>query len=97
MKGEGLVGPNLTDDYWIHGGSIQEIFVVLVEGVLVKGMPSWRAQFSSQDLEATASYIKTLHGTNPPNGKEAQGNLYKEDSTAKGDSTKIEKKTDTKK
>ncbi|GAB1442084.1 hypothetical protein MASR2M39_09190 [Ignavibacteriales bacterium] len=100
-KGEGTVGPNLTDDYWIHGGSIQQIFVVLVEGVLVKGMPSWRAQFSAQDLEATASYVKSLHGTNPPNGKEAQGDLYKEevakDSTAKSDSAKIDKKTDTKK
>ncbi len=100
-KGEGLVGPNLTDDYWIHGGSIQQIFVVLVEGVLVKGMPSWRAQFSSQDLEAVGSYVKTLHGTNPPNAKEAQGDLYKEevvkDSTVKSDSTKVEKKADPKK
>ncbi|MBK7867465.1 MAG: c-type cytochrome [Ignavibacteriales bacterium] len=77
MKGEGLVGPNLTDDYWIHGGSIQQIFVVLVNGVLVKGMPSWRAQFSSQDLEAAGSYVKSLHGTNPPNAKEAQGDLLK--------------------
>lgn len=101
MKGEGLVGPNLTDDYWIHGGSIKEIFVVLIEGVLVKGMPSWRAQFSSQDLEAVGSYVKSLHGTNPPNAKEAQGDLYKEeiakDSTSKSDSTKVEKKTETKK
>lgn len=101
MKGEGMVGPNLTDDYWIHGGSIQQIFVVLVEGVLVKGMPSWRAQFSSQDLEAVGSYVKSLHGTNPPNAKEPQGDIYKEettkDSTVKSDSTKIEKKTDTKK
>jgi cytochrome c oxidase cbb3-type subunit 3 len=100
-KGEGLVGPNLTDDYWINGGSIQQIYKVLVEGVLAKGMPSWRAQFSAQDLEATGSYVKSLHGTNPPNAKEAQGDLYKEeatkDSTAKGDTTKVEKKTDNKK
>ena len=104
-KGEGLVGPNLTDDYWIHGGSVKEVYIVLVNGVLAKGMPSWRAQFSSQDLEATASYIKSLKGTNPPNAKEPQGDLVKETAPAdsakgdgaKKDSVKNDKKNEVKK
>lgn len=81
-KGEGMVGPNLTDDYWIHGGSVKEIYLVLVNGVLAKGMPSWRAQLSPQDMEATSSYIKSLRGTNPPNAKEPQGDLVKEQAPA---------------
>lgn len=85
-KGEGMVGPNLTDDYWIHGATVKDVYLVLVNGVLAKGMPSWKAQFSPQDLEATASYVKSLHGTNPPNGKEPQGDLVKEQAPA--DSTK---------
>lgn len=104
-KGEGMVGPNLTDDYWIHGGSVKEVYIVLVNGVLAKGMPSWKAQFSAQDLEATASYIKSLKGTNPPNAKEPQGDLVKETATAdstkgtdaKKDSVKSDKKGETKK
>ncbi len=88
-KGEGMVGPNLTDDYWIHGGGVKDVYLVLVNGVLAKGMPSWKAQFSPQDLEATASYVKSLHGTNPPNAKEAQGDLFKEDAPA-ADTSKVD-------
>jgi len=81
-KGEGMVGPNLTDDYWIHGGGVKDVYLVLVNGVLAKGMPSWKAQFSPQDLEAVASFVKSLHGTNPPNAKEKQGDLFKEEAAA---------------
>lgn len=85
--GEGLVGPNLTDDYWIHGGKINDIFKTIKYGVTTKGMLAWQGQLTPVQIQEVASFIKTLHGTNPPNQKEPQGDLYKEggattDSTA---------------
>lgn len=71
--GEGNVGPNLTDDYWLHGNDIKEIFKVIKEGVPQKGMISWKQQLSPKQIQEVSSYIKTLQGTNPPNPKEPQG------------------------
>lgn len=78
QKGEGGVGPNLTDDYWIHGGSMSNIFKTIKYGYPDKGMQSWQQQYSPKQMAQISSFIKTLHGTNPPNGKAAQGDLYKE-------------------
>ncbi len=75
-QGEGLVGPNLTDKYWLHGGSINNVFSVIKYGVPDKGMISWKDQLRPAAIQKTASYILTLQGTNPPNPKEAQGELY---------------------
>ena len=85
-KGQGLVGPNLTDQYWIHGGDIKSIFKTITEGVPAKGMISWKAQLSPKQIQQLASYILTLEGTNPPGAKEPQGTLYTAttDSTATG-------------
>ncbi len=77
--GEGGVGPNLTDDYWLHGGGIQNVFKVIKYGVPEKGMISWQSQLTPSDMQKVASYILTLHGTNPPNAKEPQGELWKEE------------------
>lgn len=77
--GEGGVGPNLTDDYWIHGGSIKDIFKTVKYGWPEKGMKAWQEDFSPVQIAQITSYIKTLHGTNPPNGKEKQGELYKDE------------------
>ncbi len=86
--GEGGVGPNMTDDYWIHGGSINDVFKVIKYGVPQKGMISWQTQLKPTEIQEVASYIKTLHGTNPPNPKEPQGDLYQENQeTAPADST----------
>ncbi|MEM6263145.1 MAG: cbb3-type cytochrome c oxidase N-terminal domain-containing protein [Bacteroidota bacterium] len=74
--GEGGVGPNLTDDYWLHGGDIKEVFATIKYGVPAKGMIPWEAELRPPQLQAVASYIKTLYGTNPPNAKEPQGELY---------------------
>jgi cytochrome c oxidase cbb3-type subunit 3 len=74
--GEGGIGPNLTDDYWIHGGGIKNVFKTVKNGVPEKGMIAWGEQLRSSDIQRVASYILTLHGTNPPNGKAPQGNLY---------------------
>lgn len=80
--GEGMVGPNLTDDYWLHGGSLGNIFHTITVGVPDKGMISWKDQLTPAQIQDCASYIKTLHGTKPANPKEPQGELYKDDAAA---------------
>lgn len=72
-QGQGLVGPNLTDDYWIHGCSFEDIVNIIVIGVPEKGMISWKSQLSSTAIQQVSSYIVTMHGTEPPNPKEPQG------------------------
>lgn len=74
--GGGLVGPNLTDDYWIHGGALSDIFKTIKYGVPEKGMISWKEQLTPMQMAQVANYITTLHGTNPPDAKEKQGTLY---------------------
>lgn len=76
--GEGGVGPNLTDPYWINGGGIKNVFKTIVYGVPAKGMISWKEQLRSSEIQKVASFILTLEGTNPPNQKEPQGDLYEE-------------------
>ena len=77
-KGEGGVGPNLTDDYWLHGGAVADLFKTIKYGYPDKGMQSWQSTYSPLQMQELASYIKTLKGTNPPNGKAPQGDLYKD-------------------
>ncbi len=74
--GEGGVGPNLTDKYWLHGGSIQDIFKLIKYGASEKGMLPWKDNLRPQQMQEVASYIMTLQGTNPPNPKEPQGEEY---------------------
>lgn len=82
-KGQGGVGPNFTDDYWIHGGSIKDVFHTITVGVPEKGMQSWKSVFSPMQIAQLSSYVKSLHGTNPPGAKEPQGVLYKETAAPK--------------
>lgn len=77
-KGEGGVGPNLTDNYWLHGGSIHDVFKTIKFGVPEKGMQAWEKTYSPSQIQNLASYIKTLAGTNPPNAKAPQGDLIQE-------------------
>lgn len=70
---QGVVGPNLTDDYWLHGGKINDLFKTIKYGVAAKGMPTWEKQLSSKQIAEVANYIKSLHGANPANAKEPQG------------------------
>jgi len=74
--GEGGVGPNLTDRYWVHGGSIKDVFKTIKYGVPEKGMISWKSQLRASDMQRVSSYIMTLVGTSPPNAKEPEGELY---------------------
>ncbi len=81
--GAGLVGPNLTDEYWIHGGGIKNVFKTIKYGVPAKGMISWQTQLNARQIQEVASYILTLKGTNPANPKQPEGTIYIEpDSTA---------------
>lgn len=90
QAGEGTVGPNFTDDYWLHGGSIQDVFKSIKYGWVEKGMKSWKEDLSPMQIAQVASYIKSLRGTNPPNAKAPQGDLYSEDGTAPiSDSTSV--------
>jgi cytochrome c oxidase cbb3-type subunit III len=75
-SGAGLVGPNLTDEYWIHGGGIKDIFRTIKYGVPEKGMIAWSTQLRPADMQKVASYILTMQGTNPPNAKAPEGEKY---------------------
>ena len=76
--GEGGVGPNVTDKYWIHGGDIVSVFKSVKYGWPDKGMKSWKEDLSPIQLAQVSSYIHSLVGTNPPNGKAPQGDLMQE-------------------
>lgn len=71
--GEGGVGPNLTDDYWLHGADIKDVFRTIKYGYPEKGMKSWKQDLGAKQIHEIASYIKSLSGTNPPNAKEPEG------------------------
>ncbi|MBK1439593.1 c-type cytochrome [Parapedobacter sp. ISTM3] len=71
--GEGGIGPNLTDDYWLHGGSIQDVFKTIKYGVLDKGMVPWEQSLTPAQIAEVSNYILSLRGTDPPNAKEPQG------------------------
>ena len=71
--GEGLVGPNFTDDYWIHGNRPEDLKKIIVDGVIDKGMLSYKSQLSNKQIDQVIAYILSLHGTNPPNQKAPQG------------------------
>ena len=77
--GEGGAGPNLTDNYWLHKGSLNDIYHSIKVGYPDKGMQSWAKEFTPKQMSYLASYIKTLHGTNPPGAKAAEGPLFTED------------------
>ncbi len=76
----GVVGPNLTDKYWIHGGGIKNVFTTIKYGVPAKGMVSWQTQLNPKQMQQVASYVLSLQGTKPANPKEPQGTIWQGDS-----------------
>lgn len=74
-QGQGLIGPNLTDEYWVLGGMNTDIYTVISKGSLLKGMPPWEGMFTPEERAEMVAYIRSLEGTNPPNAKEAEGEL----------------------
>jgi cytochrome c oxidase cbb3-type subunit 3 len=73
-QAQGLIGPNLTDEYWLHGhGTLVDIAGVVRKGVLDKGMPTWEGVLSENELKAVVVFVASTAGSNPPNPKPAQG------------------------
>lgn len=75
-EGQGGVGPNLTDEYWLHGGSIKDVFHTVKEGVPAKGMIAWKSQLKPNQIQQVSSFILSLQGTKPAGAKEPQGEKY---------------------
>lgn len=74
--GGGIVGPNLTDEYWLHGGAPDQIYQTVRDGVPVKGMPSWGPQLGADRVQSVVAYVLTLRNTNVPGGKPPQGDKF---------------------
>ena len=71
----GGVGPNLTDEYCLHGGGIKNIFKTSKYGIPGKGMISWEDELTEIQIEEESSYIGALEGSNTANEKEPQGDV----------------------
>jgi cytochrome c oxidase cbb3-type subunit 3 len=71
-KGEGLIGPNLTDNHWIHGGSALDIQRVIREGVPAKGMIAWKEMMPADQINQTVAFLWSIRDTNIP-GKAPEG------------------------
>ena len=67
--GGGLVGPNLCDDYWIHGSNFVDNVRTIWNGVPAKGMVTWKNSLQPQQVMEVASFIYTLRGTHPKHPK----------------------------
>jgi cytochrome c oxidase cbb3-type subunit III len=72
-KAQGLIGPNLTDDSWIHGGTVEQIFQTVAKGWPAKGMPPWGRALKPDELAALVSYVRSIQGSNPPNARPPEG------------------------
>ncbi len=70
---EGIVGPNLTDEFWLHGGTVKDVFKVIKYGVPEKGMVSWEKSLSAQQIADLTNYVLSLQGSKPANAKAPQG------------------------
>lgn len=77
VDGRGAIGPNLTDEYWILGGGIKNIYNTISEGGRDgKGMIAWKNSFSAEKIQQIANYIISLEGTNPANAKAPEGDKW---------------------
>ena len=76
QAGEGGVGPNLTDEYWLHGGSVSDLYKTIKYGVTEKGMIAWEGTLKPTDIQQVSSFILSLQGSNPANAKAPQGEKY---------------------
>lgn len=92
---ETSVGPNLTDAYWLHGGSINDVFRTIKYGVIEKGMASWKTQLQPAQISAVSSYIISLAGTGGPTQKAPEGELYVPAGAEPADSSAVPVAADT--
>lgn len=73
--GQGVIGPNLTDNYWLHGGKPDKIMHTIRVGVADKGMPAWGESMSDGEIMQVVAHIVAIRGTHPEGAKEPQGDL----------------------
>ncbi len=73
--GGGMIGPNLTDNAWIHGGTLPEIHTTIVQGVIAKGMPPWGTLLKPDQIDAVTAYVGSIRNTNVAGGKAAEGTV----------------------
>jgi cytochrome c oxidase cbb3-type subunit 3 len=97
MDAGGIVGPNLTDKYWIHGGGIKNVFTTVKNGVPVKGMISWKSILNPKQMQQVSSYILSLEGTTPAVSKPPEGNIWIDSSMTGKDSITVKDKSEVKK
>ncbi len=75
--GEGnAIGPNIVDDFWLHGGSENDIFKSIHTGIPTKGMQAWKDLMTEKQLQDVYSFVMSIQGTNPPNARDPQGEKY---------------------
>jgi cytochrome c oxidase cbb3-type subunit 3 len=75
--GGNTIGPNLADEYWLHGGDIKNVFTTIKNGVVEKGMPAWGKSMTPENVRDVTFFVMSLKGTNPENAKAPQGELFK--------------------
>ncbi|WP_179320488.1 cbb3-type cytochrome c oxidase N-terminal domain-containing protein [Winogradskyella helgolandensis] len=77
VDGGGGIGPNLTDDHWILGGGIKNVFKTVSEGGRSgKGMIAWKQSLKPLEMAQVASYVLQFQGTTPANPKDAEGDIW---------------------
>ncbi len=84
--GGGVIGPNLTDAYWIHGGSPEAVYHTVNVGVLEKGMPAWGPTLKPDEVNAVVAYVISLQGTTPAAPKAPEGTMDPPADAPSGDS-----------
>lgn len=73
QAGEGVVGPNLVDNYWLHGGKPEDIYKSIADGIVEKGMIAWLPLLGAEKVKQVTAYVHSIGGTNPPNAKAPEG------------------------
>lgn len=75
-NGEGLIGPNLTDGHWIHGGYPENIYTSIREGWTQRGMPQWATVLGERNVQSVSAYVLTLVNTNRPGPRPPEGEPF---------------------
>lgn len=76
QSGEGSIGPNLTDDFWIHGGTANDLVKTIRNGIGEKGMPPWGAILKDDEIYSLVAYIRSVRNSQPANAKQPQGEKF---------------------
>jgi cytochrome c oxidase cbb3-type subunit 3 len=77
-QAQGGIGPNLTDNFWLHGNTWTDVVNVITNGVPDKGMIAWKATLNPAKIDQAAAFVLSLKGSKPPNPKPPQGKEYPE-------------------